>query len=941
MFGVTIAALLGPALVGLRVVLPHDLLLAQLPWSATGAADPVNVELRDLITQYYPVQHELVDRLRGGGDVMWLERVALGVPGITFVGWGALSPFLLPALVAPFDLAWSWSMALRLFVAMAGAYALTRSFGAGRAGATIAGVAFGLCGYMTGWLGWPQTHVGAFLPWVAWAARRCVAPQPAWWGVAALALATLGLWLGGFPAVSVYGLLGAGLVACHAAWQRRGEGWSAGGKGLAAAGLGVVVGTGLAAATLLPSYLFLDQLDLSHRTGLWRARVPPAGLLTFLVPGFFGDVVHQRWWLGGARLEQVGYAGVTTLALAVPAWLLRPRRSGVWFATALTVGLIALVYGMPPLPRLVASIPTLAMNPPTRTLALVGLWLGVLGGLGADALIRAVRGRARVDRRAGVILAGVAVVGAAVAAVTRPDNALRSLANETFDDAQRLRSAFETAVAETMVAVALLAATGLVVTVAVVLARRAPVRAGRVVAAGLVLVVAVDLVGFAAGWNVQVPRDGLFPDAPGLTAWREASHRHRVAGTNGVGEPNSHLEYDLREMRSHTNITTRHRAVLRRVDAAFYSPTRWGLDAQHSAGWAPWLSLLGVSTVLAPDWVDVLPAPLVPRPDEVPLGELTGGRTVTTTVEADDSTTVTGVQLRTGDFGRDPVGRLVVTVSTPDGQEVTGRRPVDGLVNAKSALVDVPDLDVEAGESVTVEVGATTLAGQPGITVFGMPRDDHPPSSGSSAGPSVGLVSEEDRRFASRDLGEVRVFTNPDALELVHAVPRARRVPSAADALDAVARLEPEQLGDVAVVEPAGSGLPDLPEGEAAEVTDWSRSGGKVTATVESNAGAVVLLLEEAFDGWSATVDGEPAPVVRANGLFVAAVVPAGEHTVGLSYRPAGLDTGLATTGVAALALVLVTGVAWRSHRAGGFPRAGGRSRAESQEARGRSRAKS
>lgn len=922
-FGATIAVLLGPALVGLRVVLPHDLLLAQLPWSATATADPVNVELRDLITQYYPVQHELIDRLRGAGDLLWLERVGLGVPGITFIGWGALSPFLLPALVAPFDLAWSWSMALRLFAGMAGAYALTRSLGAGRAGATIAGVAFGLCGYMSGWLGWPQTHVGAFLPWAAWAARRCVAPQPAWWGVAALALATLGLWLGGFPAVSVYGLLGAGLVACHAAWQRRGEGWPASGRGLAAAGVGVALGTGLAAATLLPSYLFLEQLDLAHRAGLWRARVPPAGLLTFLVPGFFGDVVHQRWWLGGARLEQVGYAGVTTLALAVPAWLLRPRRSGVWFVTALTVGLIALVYGAPPLPRLIASLPTLGMNPPTRALALVGLWLAVLGGLGADALIRAVRGHARVDRRAGVLLAGVAVVGAAVAAVTRPDNAVRSLANQVFDDDQRLRSAFETAVAETMVAAALLAAMGLVVTAAVALGRRAPLRAGRVAAAGLVLVVAVDLVGFAAGWNVQVPRDGLFPhDAPGLTAWREASEDHRVAGTDGVGEPNSHLEYDLRDMRSHTNITARHRGALRRMEAAFYSPTRWGLDAQRSAEWAPWLSLFGMSTMLAPDWVDVLPAPLVPRADETPLGELTGQRTVTTTVEADDSGTVTGVQLRTGDFGREPVGRLMVTLSTPGGEEVTGRRPVDELVNGKPALVAVPDLDVEAGESVVVEVGATTPAGEPGVTVFGVAPEGtapaHPSQPAPAPAPSVGLVREADRRFEGRDLGEVRVFTNPDALELVHAAPRARRASSAEDALDVVGRLDPAQLTDVAVVEPAGAGLPDLPGGEAARVTDWSRSGGEVTATVASDAGAIVMLLEEALDGWSATVDGDPAPVVRANALFVGAVVPAGEHTVGLSYRPPGLDAGLATTGVAALALVLLTGLAWRRHRSGG-----------------------
>lgn len=917
-FAGAIAALLGPALVGLRVVLPHDLLLAQLPWSATAEAEPVNVELRDLITRYYPVQHELVERLRGAGDLLWLEGVSLGMPGIVFVGWGALSPFLLPALIAPFDLAWSWSMALRLFAAMAGAYVLARSLGAGRAGATVAGLAFGLCGYMTGWLGWPQTHVGAFLPWVAWAARRCVAPRPAWWGVAALALATLGLWLGGFPAVSVYGLLAAGVVAGHAAWQRRGDGWPAAARGLGAAGLGVVVGTGLAAAVLLPSYLFLEQLDLSHRAGLWRARVPPAGLVTFAVPGFFGDVVHQPWWLGRSRLEQVGYAGVTTLLLAAPAWLLRPRRPGVWLATALSAGLIALVYGVPPLPRLIAAVPTLAMNPPTRALALVGLWLAVLGGLGADALVRWIGGGAHVARRAAAALAGLAVVAGTAVVATRPDDALRDMANRAFAEGQRLRAAFENAVDETLIAVGLVAAMGLVVVVAAVLARRAPSWAGRVAAVGLVAVVACDLVIFAAGWNTQVPREELFPDeAPGLAAWQEASERHRVAGTNGVGEPNSHLEYGLREMRSHANLTARHRAALRRMEATFYSPTRWDLDASRSAEWAPWLSLFGVSTVLTPDWVDVLPAPLVPRPDEVPLGELVGDRTVATTVEADEKGTVTGVQLRTGDFGRDPVGQLEVTVSAPGEEAVTGRRPVDELVNGKPALVAVPDLPVDAGEPVVVEVGATTPAGRPGVAVFGLPRDGprHPVSPGDSRGPTVGLTWEDDRRFDVRDLGPVRVFTNPDALQVVEAVPHARRVPSAGEALDAVGRLAPEQLTDVAVVETPAAESPDLPDGRSAEVADWSRSNGEVTARVRSDNGAVVVLLEEALEGWSAAVDGEPVPVVRANAVFVGVVVPAGEHTVTLSYRPAGLDAGLAATGFAGLALVLATGLAWRRHR--------------------------
>jgi hypothetical protein len=51
--------------------------------------------------------------------------------------------------------------------------------------------------------------------------------------------------------------------------------------------------------------------------------------------------------------------------------------------------------------------------------------------------------------------------------------------------------------------------------------------------------------------------------------------------------------------------------------------------------------------------------------------------------------------------------------------------------------------------------------------------------------------------------------------------------------------------------------------------------------------------------GWRASVDGQPAPVLRANGKHRAVAVPAGTHEVRLRYDPPGLRTGIALASLA------------------------------------------
>jgi uncharacterized membrane protein YfhO len=70
----------------------------------------------------------------------------------------------------------------------------------------------------------------------------------------------------------------------------------------------------------------------------------------------------------------------------------------------------------------------------------------------------------------------------------------------------------------------------------------------------------------------------------------------------------------------------------------------------------------------------------------------------------------------------------------------------------------------------------------------------------------------------------------------------------------------------------------------------------------------------EAFEpGWIATVDGAPAPVLRANGLFRAVRLETGRHRVRFAYRPRSVAYGAALSGLG-LAASLGLGLHARTH---------------------------
>jgi hypothetical protein len=110
----------------------------------------------------------------------------------------------------------------------------------------------------------------------------------------------------------------------------------------------------------------------------------------------------------------------------------------------------------------------------------------------------------------------------------------------------------------------------------------------------------------------------------------------------------------------------------------------------------------------------------------------------------------------------------------------------------------------------------------------------------------------------------------------------------------------------VAVLEGAAPPLA-TPPSPAQETVHYTRLSPEHFSVAVSTQAPALLMLSEIWDpGWTATVNGAPAAISRADYIFQAIPVPAGTSVVDVRYIPPYLNLGLAMTTGSAVLLALV-----------------------------------
>lgn len=840
------------------------------------------------------------DEIRAGRLPSWNPYNGSGVPHVGNIQAAVFSPFQAPFYVLPMRWALLVSAYLTLLTAGMLTYGLLRHLRASHVASVAAGVVYMFSGFMVFWLRWPLADVAAFAPGLLWATssllraetRRSVIRR----GVALGVLVALSVFAG-HPETMFFCVLPS--VLWGVAWTvRRRAGLVDAVRRFSRLVVASLSGLVLSAVQLLPFLQYLDrsaaiegrQVHVFH-TLKWTAShaFPLAAgspAMAYRGPYNIHLVFHEIAML---------YLGTFALVLGAVAVLSYwwNRSYVLAFFILLSAGTLLFVYDPAGISSWLTGLPLLSLLMPSRIAIVWVLGTAVLAGFGVDALFRSPRAVLAARRRAFVVL-GVAVAGGVGLLVHR---AWRLRHYDVFSSAEARALSWRT-LTDHVGFILVTLVLGVVCAVAGVWQRERRWRA--TLASGLVVVLFLQSGFLLRGQNVTVPEerfrnfdDRVFQLAEVLgenqTLW---TARARLMPDVNLWIPAySPDNYDVIGIRTYE-------ALFRKTLGAPEKLEVGGVVLGLLAG--PYdppsteaLQTLGIRRVVSPrsyPFIDDVFAGL-PEP------ELPHGRS----------------RFWFGWLGDVPHVLVVTTQGLPDGAVL-------------EAVLDGEAVDAPVEEGIVIENGLGLL-----VLPADMKPDrslavafDHPVVASEDPG-AVGvrhakmLVTSVPGLELQTSVDGYQIFTVPGPSGFASAPPLTSYAADATEAFARVTSADFDPLEEVVIV----SEEPD----PAPVVGDPPTPGRVVTAqprpdhfrvNVQRDEPGYVVLNQNHFPGWRATVNGTDTPIVRANSTFMAVAVPAGASEVVFRFESGAIRWGaIISSGTSVLMLLALVAATWRRKRDG------------------------
>ena len=147
----------------------------------------------------------------------------------------------------------------------------------------------------------------------------------------------------------------------------------------------------------------------------------------------------------------------------------------------------------------------------------------------------------------------------------------------------------------------------------------------------------------------------------------------------------------------------------------------------------------------------------------------------------------------------------------------------------------------------------------------------------------------------------LRVYENPHVMPRAFVVYSADVLSSDAAQLSALAKLDPRRRAIVdrlPTPKPIGDGRPFTPAKLVRAEYD------RLVIDADAAAGGLLVVSESFYPGWSAKVDGESVPLLRADYAFRGVAIKAGHHRVEMRFVSRPTEIGLALSALGFFAML-------------------------------------
>jgi hypothetical protein len=153
---------------------------------------------------------------------------------------------------------------------------------------------------------------------------------------------------------------------------------------------------------------------------------------------------------------------------------------------------------------------------------------------------------------------------------------------------------------------------------------------------------------------------------------------------------------------------------------------------------------------------------------------------------------------------------------------------------------------------------------------------------------------------------QVRVYAVVDPFPRAWIVHKVEVIPDAEEALSRLSADEFDLRQAAIVAEPLDARLSGAAGNSTVQVTAFAAN--RITVEVDAIDEGLLVMSEIHYPGWRASVDDQPARLIRANAIQRGVPIPQGRHTVHMRYNPFTARLGLVISGLAVVLIIAVGG---------------------------------